>query len=229
MSDRISAGAPPPMLVGSFLEGGKRRFLPTSWNEIERARTAAAGWLRTFGFPRGANVISSFTSMDNAQATPFDRGAGSLGLIPCSAEVQRNEARRFEMITRRFDVVGVAVASDDVLSGFDDLGLPVEQVFKGCVMWLRPEAYDRLLGTPGVHIRRWVDLGPAVAFECVVGEGAHVDGKEWEVEEVDGHVMLTSRLSRSLQFRGWRSDIRGEVRHGLCRCGSFDPRVIPTR
>ncbi len=228
MSVRIAKGAPAPMLVGSFLEGGERRFLPSSWAELDRARTAAMAWLKTFDFPRGGHVISSFTSRDTAQATPFDRAVGSLGLIPCSAEVQRNEASRFEMIVRRFDAVGAAVASDEVLAGLQDIGQTVGGLFKERTLWLRPAAYDRLKETAGVRVRRWLDVGPAVAFECVAGDGAHVDAREWVVGEDGGHITLTSRLPRCLEFAAWRSDVQGAVRHEMCRCGSLDPRIIPS-
>lgn len=225
--DAIREGAGAPLMVGSFLDKGQRRFLPASWNELERSRVAAASWLRSFGFPRGSHIISSFTNMDNVQATPFDRGAASIGLIPCSAEVQPNEAGRFEMIIRRFQVAGVAVASDGVLAELEKRGFAFATLFTDCVMWLRPPAYERYRDTPGVHVRRWLDLGPAISFECVAGEGAHVDAREWEMEEKDGEILLTSRLSRSLHFRRWQSGVKGILVHGRCKCGSMDPRVIP--
>jgi hypothetical protein len=227
MTDEITLGVAPPLMVGSFVDNGERRFLPSSWNELDRARSATASWLRSFQFPRGSYILSSFTNRDNAHATPFDRGAASIGLIPCSAETGRNEASRFEMIVRRFGVVGVAVATNEVLAGLEELGFAFDQLFQGCVMWLRPDAYSRYHTVPGVMVRRWLDLGPAVSFECAAAEGAHIDAKEWQIGVENGEIILTSRLSRSLHFRQWRSGLLGEVIYGKCRCGSLDPRILP--
>jgi hypothetical protein len=228
MTDEISLGIAPPLMVGSFLDNGERRFLPASWSELDRARSAAASWLRSFHFPRGSYILSSFTNRDNVHATPFDRGAASIGLIPCSAETGRNEGSRFEMIVRRFRVVGVAVATDEVLAGLEERGFPFDQLFQGCVIWLKPETYARYRAAPGVVVRRWLDLGPAVSFECTAGEGAHIDAREWQVDDENGEIVLTSRLSRSLHFRRWRSGLFGKVMHGKCSCGSLDPRILPS-
>jgi hypothetical protein len=95
------------------------------------------------------------------------------------------------------------------------------------VVWAWPGAYESLLGKPGLNVYRCLELGPAIAVECSVGAGAHVDRFEWHVEELDGEVTLSSRLERCEVFEHYRTGIKGKVIHGVCRCGNPDPRIVP--
>jgi hypothetical protein len=227
MSKTISPGALRDLIVGSYLHDGRRHFLPTSQAEIDRARVAAQRWLGTFRFEQGSNLILSFSNEEAAHAVPFERAVISLGLVSCTCEVATTESKRVEMIMRRLGAVGGAVFSDALIEGLAEVGKTPGELFQGKVLWLRPAAYQALESVPGIILRRWLDVGPAMAFECVEGAGAHIDRLEWHVGEEDGHVTLTSRLPRAMDFHKWRSDVRAIVDHGICRCGSADPRLIP--
>src|SRR5690606_41354618 len=78
---------------------------------------------------------------------------------------------------------------------------------------------------PGIRLRRWLDLGPAVAMECSHGLGAHIDRKEWQVTAEDGEIVLSSRFARAMDFANYRTGVRATLDHSACACGSADPRV----
>ena len=229
MSKTVSQGALRDTIIGSYLHHGERHFLPTAQAELDRARVAAQRWLQTFRFEQGSNLIVSFSNEEAAHAVPFERAAISLGLVTCTAEVAITEGKRVEMIMRRLGAVGGAVFSDALIEGLAEVDKTPGDLFQGKVLWLRPPAYRTLSRVPGLIARRWLDVGPAMAFECVEGAGAHVDRLEWNASnDEDGHVVLTSRLPRATDFHDWRSDVRAIVDHGICRCGNADPRLILT-
>lgn len=226
MTDTVTGGTLREIIVASYLHHGERHFLPTSQAELDRARVAAQRWLQTFRFEQGSNLIVSFSNEEAAHAMPFERAVVSLGLVSCSCEVTETEGRRVEMILRRLGAVGGAVFSDALIEGLAEVGKTPGDLFQNIVLWLRPPAYRMLSRLPGLTTRRWIDVGPAMAFECSEGAGAHIDRFEWEVEtdETD-HVILTSRLPRATNFASWQSDVRAIIDHSPCRCGNADPRL----
>lgn len=227
MTNMIGTGSLREVIVGSYPHEGKRHFLPTSQAELDRTRVALQRWIQTFRFEQGSNIIISFSNEEAAHAVPFERAAISLGLVTCTCEVAVTEGRRVEMIVRRMGAVGGAVFSDALIEGLAEVDKTPAELFQGMVLWLRPPAYRALSGIEGITVRRWLDVGPAVALECAEGKGAHIDRLEWNVEtDETGHVVLTSRMPRATDFKGWRSDVRAAVDHRPCGCGSADPRLI---
>lgn len=225
---QISPGSLRNTLVGSFLHHGERHFLPTAHVELERARVAAQRWIQTFRFEQGSNLIVSFSNEESAHAVPFERAVISLGLVSCSCEVAGTEGKRVEMILRRLGAVGGAVFSDALIEGLAEVNKTPGDLFQGMVLWLRPAAYRLLSRIPGIIARRWLDVGPAMAFECCEGAGAHIDRFEWQIEtDETNHVVLSSRLPRATDFVNWRTDVRAVVEHAPCRCGNADPRLLP--
>jgi hypothetical protein len=114
-----------------------------------------------------------------------------------------------------------------LLDGLEALGFNLESLFKDQIVWARPGAWERLQPLQGVDLRRWYEIGPAVAMECNAAQGAHLDALEWEVEtSADGEIVLSSRLQRTVDFKAYRTGLRGQINRQVCSCGSADPRLI---
>jgi len=162
---------------------------------------------------------------------------GEMHLLPYSfAEFERSvqlnsdssffDAGRTESHMRRFDVAAVCGVNAAMLDGLAAMGHDQNKVFANRVVWARPDALERLKSVPGINLRLWLEVGPAVAMQCAHGEGAHINRLEWHVETIGGEIVLSSRLDRSLDFDRYRTGVRAQLVTSACRCGSADPRVV---
>jgi hypothetical protein len=218
----------PPLSVGRyFAADGKRETLAYSMLELERARLAAVRVLDSFHFRSGGNVLLTSMWDEGAQLMPVERAIMSYGLVAVSADSSVFDAQRVESIVRRFPLIGAMGITAGTLDGLEKLGHDPARLFAGPVVWARPGAYERLKPLGGLKVYRCLELGPAFAFECPCGAGAHLDRYEWAVEEQDGEVLLSSRLPRCESFTRLRTGVKARVVHGVCGCGNPDPRVVP--
>jgi hypothetical protein len=213
-----------PIAVGRFMHGDTSVFLPFSAAEVERARSAMLRLLRTFHFRSGQNVLFCSVLDDAAQVIPLERACMSYGLVVLSADSHFFDASRVESILRRFEVAATFGVTAATLDGLEALGIDPRAVFAKTLVWASPAAYERLRGMPG--LRRWLEVGPALGLECSAGQGLHICRFEWKVEEEDGEIVLSSRLSRAMPFARYRSAIHARLETGVCACGNADPRLI---
>jgi phenylacetate-coenzyme A ligase PaaK-like adenylate-forming protein len=216
-----------PLLVASFPDGGGRTLLPVSAEEIVRAQTMIERMLGTFGFAHGRFVLLVSLLDNGGYAIPFERAIMNLGLLVTNADNSPYEAQRIESICRRFDVAAVVGVTGQVLDGLAGAGHDLAALFANKVVWAFPDAYDALIGVPGVILRRVIELGPGFAIECCEGAGAHIDRQEWHCDEDGGDILLTSRLRRAASFVRHRSGVRGTLVEAPCRCGHIDTRIVP--
>lgn len=217
-----------PMAVGRYLNtDGEKVSLAFSLTEADRSRRAILRVLNTFHFRTGANILITSLFDECAQMMPLERAIMTYGMVAASADSTPWDAKRVESIVRMFSLSAAAGISADVLDGLAQLGFKPEVLFDGIKIWARPDAYDRLKAFPNLEVYRWLELGPAVAVECSQGAGAHIDRYEWDIEEVDGEVVLTNRLNRCVDFKNYHTGLKAKVHKGGCDCGNPDPRIIP--
>lgn len=217
----------PPMAVGSYNDAeGKRQLLPYSMIEVDRSRKAVVRILNTFHFRTGGNILLTALFTDTAHLTAVERAIMSYGMVAANADSSLFDAKRVESIARRFNLVGAIAITADTLDGLAGLGHDVATLFAGIPVWARPGAYERLRAIPGLKVFRIAEVGPALAMECSQAAGAHIDRFEWDVQEDNGEVVLTSRLDRSIGFEHYRTGIKAKVVHSACKCGNADPRII---
>lgn len=221
-------GCEPAIAVGRYFQGTRQVFLPFSSPELERGRVATMRRLASFHFRTGRNVLVTSLLDEGAQFLPVERAAMQYGLVVCSADASPFDAGRVESALRRFEMEAVIGVSAAVLDGLNMLGHDPGHVFRGPVVWARPDAYAVLKAIDGLDVRLWMEVGPAVAMECSAGRGAHICGLEWHTRIDDGEVVLTSRLRRATEFHDLRTGIRARACEGACACGSHDLRLVPS-
>ena len=105
------------------------------------------------------------------------------------------------------------------------LGHDPGNIFKGRIVWARPDAFQRVAGLARVTARRCAEVGPVLALQCAHGEGMHADGRDWTVEVIGGILAFTSRMKRITPFDQVSSGVRGRVLDGVCACGNADPLI----
>jgi hypothetical protein len=226
--EEARSGREPCLAVGQYLHDGQVRFLPFSSAELYRARISMQRRLASFHFRTAHGLLVTSLVSEAAQFLPLERAAMDYGLVVCSADGSFYDAGRVESIIRRFSIAAVAGVSLQVLQGLKHFGHEPAKLFAGLVVWARPDAYPLLKEMPAVQARLWMEIGPALAVECCIGDGAHLDRLEWDVELEGETVVLSSRLQRSLEFHQLRTGIHAQVRREACMCGSNDPRIVLT-
>jgi hypothetical protein len=224
--DTLTANMPAPLLVGMFRTPGATHFLPLSEGELKRATDAMHRVLSSFEFEMGRNVVLASLLRDAAQFLPFEQALMASNLVSCNVDAVASDARRFESVIRRFNVAAVAALNGEILDGLESAGHVPETLLDGVVVWALPCAYERLRQHGGLKLRRWLEVGPALAVECKEGEGAHIDRFEWKVRVEDEELVLDSRLLRISAFKNFRTGVKGRVENTPCRCGNPDPRII---
>jgi hypothetical protein len=206
---------------------GVMRLLRYSAAELERAIETYRRRLGTFHFRTGDHLLLTSLFDESAQFMPFERALFAYGLVLCSADASVFDAPRTESILRRFDVVAVMGVTASLLDGLVAQGHDPLKLFANRVVWARPDAYARLECCTAIKLHRWMEIGPAFAVECAAGAGAHVDRLEWDIETVNGEIVLTNRLERAVNFQAYRTGVRATIERHTCACGSADPRLRP--
>jgi hypothetical protein len=217
-----------PVFVASYSDGTTTHFLPLSESEIDRRVWFYRRIFDSYGLPHRRNVLIISNYEDHALTMPLQTLLHMEGHIPCYAEATSFDARRTESFMRRMDISVVIGANTAVLDGLEAIGFNPLELFAGCIVFARDEnAYQRLSAGNDIVLRRWMDIGPAVALECRHGGGMHVDANEWIVEAEHGEVLLTSRLQTLVEFNRTPTGFHGTLVNELCACGREGVRILP--
>jgi hypothetical protein len=215
-----------PSAVAQFDHNGTPRLLPISEREVSRTeafyrRVLASDWnLRgRFGLVIGTQGDASFLA-------PFERLLASRGVVVVNSEANSWDGARTEATIRRFDVALVAVVSGVVLDAIGNAGFDPVELFQDKIVWASGDGYTRLEGAKGVDLRRWINLGPAVALEGRHGGGAHVDGREWNIEAEGDTTYVSSRLDRAMAFDRLPIDLACTINTAPCPGGALGPRIV---
>lgn len=216
-----------PVTYGRFFDAqGRRVILPYSFIELERARRAITRVLGSFHFRTGSNILLTSLLDQTAQLMPIERALYSGGYVAVSADSSLYDAKRVESIIRRFNLTAAINITADTLNGLIELGHDPQALFDGLIVWAGPSAYDTISNYPATTTLRYLEIGPATALECPHQNGAHIDRFEWQVESVEGEIVLSSRLNRCTEFVGYHTGFRAQIEHTACACGNADPRII---
>ncbi len=68
-------------------------------------------------------------------------------------------------------------------------------------------------------------VGPAIAVECPLRAGAHLDGAEWALAERGGELFITTTGPRAHRASDAALGLRGTLTEGPCGCGRTGQRV----
>jgi hypothetical protein len=217
-----------PFIVGRYLDGGQARFLPVS--EAEMLRTAASYQtiLRGLDIQPGRFLLICSMLEEAVQFSPLEQAAGGLGIKLANTDATSFEAARLEAAVRHFDIAVVVGLTGELVERLAELDHAPARLLAEKTVWARPGAYERLSGSTDIRLLHWLDLGPAVAVECHVGQGAHLDSREWSLSERNGEIRLTSLLPRLVPFTNYRvAAVKGRVERSPCACGLSWPRILP--
>jgi hypothetical protein len=215
-----------PMAITGYDDNGTRRLMPISERELIRAETFMRRVLRADRLQRGRFALIISTINDAAHIMPFERTLMSMGLVCCNSEASPYDGARIESTIRRFDIALVACITPTVMTAIESAGFDPVKLFRGKIVWASGTAFDALAGEDGIDVRRWIVLGPALAIEGRHGGGAHIDGREWDIEPMAGALHLSSRLDRAQAFDRLGIDLAVRLNTDPCPSGAFGPRIV---
>jgi hypothetical protein len=208
--------------IGRYQVDGRPVDFPISWEDRDRDTDWAASVLAQHGVGAGTAVLVVGGMAESPWFDPFETAVLRRGGHYSIGEIISFEAFRSGMYARRLDVEVVFGINRAVAEGLgDELG----PAFSGVrTILARPDAVPVLhaAGRPALTVSR---VGPALAVECPVGAGAHVNGAEWSVEADGADLLLTTVGPRAHRLERQRVGVAGRVSADPCECGRTDPRV----
>ncbi len=213
-----------PDHVGTYVVGTTPHFYAVRRAELNRSGVQVARWLRSFDFPLGSYILTISVQEELPHFAPFEFGVQALGLFGTNADDSPYDAGRVESIGRQFDPVAICGVSQAILEGLKMFGLDAQSIFKGRIVWARPDAYDAIAAMDGVEARKVCLVGPTLALECKHG-GLHIEGREWDVEADQGELVISSRLERTEPLHKCATGIKAKCVDTPCPCGSADPTI----
>ncbi|TDU01748.1 hypothetical protein EDD99_0122 [Streptomyces sp. 846.5] len=223
----VAAGLdrPTTAYLARFPGNGQVVDLEVSWAELARDALWCTELLSGFGLERGHRVLLSFYGYEGPWFGPVIEALRSIGAGYATADAMGWDHHRvtvFHQELRPHAVIGLSLETLEGLSGQVEL----RRMFADTPMVLaRPDAVRRLRGA-GVAAGTITPLGPALALECHLRQGAHVNAAEWRIAEREGELVLSAAPGRAPGLGEVLLGVGGSVVGERCDCGSDDPRVL---
>jgi hypothetical protein len=185
--------------------------MPVNWDEIDRDTAWAGRMADLMGLKAGQFALYMINHAQSAQIWPwlhvtFRRKARFATVMPLIWD-----AGRLEMYTRRFTVDHLFGVSPITLDGLIAAGHDPAQIMRriGRVS-AQPGAWERLTEA-GLKPARLTWVGPLLVFDPCDGSGGRFDFTEWDLDSVDGEIVLTSGPSRTARFEREPTGIKGRI------------------
>jgi len=208
---------PAPDVWGVGTVGGESWAVSPS--DVVDETESAVEHLRTLGIGAGGLVLIVSRLAETIHVAPLELAAGRLDARWSSADATEGDAFRVASLIRQLEPHAVIGVNSTTVHALDD----APSVFASVPVVAVTDA-TAAHAIPGS--RWWLRLGPASAFECAAGAGAHLDGTRWRVEtSAAGEVLVTNRVPRLTPATQLATGVRGHVVDEPCVCGRTGPRV----
>ena len=198
--------------VSRVVVGGEVTPWPVSEDDIEDEAESLAPRLAALGLESGGLVLVVAMLSNAIHAVPFERAAGKLGALLLVRG--RDAVRRVQVavLVRQLEPQVVLGIASSVLDGLVETGRDPADVLgpAPAVVAADDDAHARLRAA-GLTPRRSVRLGPTTAIEGLDADGPVYDAARWDVEEVDGELLVSNLVPRLTAARRLRTGIRGRV------------------
>jgi hypothetical protein len=214
-----------PDIIGCCIIDGEPRFYAITRKELDRSAVILTRILASFDFGVEKYILTVSMTPEVAYFAPFEQAVQMSGNFGINAEDSPYDAGRVESISRQFNPPAMCGISKSVLDGLRMFGHDPATVFRGRVIWARPDAYDAVNAMPDVDARRCILGGPALFLECMHG-GLHYDAREWAIEDGNATLMLSSRFPRTEPVANVRLGFSGSTSTKPCGCGNPDPIIV---
>lgn len=198
--------------VSRIVVDGEVTPWPVSEGDIEDEAESLAPRLTALGLEPGGLVLVVAMLSQAVHAVPFERAACKLGALYSSADATPFDAFRVAALARQLEPQVIVGITGSVLDGLVDAGREPDEVLGpvSAVVAADDDAHTRLRAA-GLTPRRSVQLGPTTAIEGLDADGPLYDAARWDVEEVDGELLVSNLVPRLTEARRLRTGVRGGV------------------
>ena len=205
--------APPQVWgVGRIVVDGEVVPWAVSEADIEDESEVAADHYRRLGLVDGDLVLVVALLSQAVHAVPLERAAGRVGALYSSADATRFDAFRTASLVRQLTARIVIGVDREVLTGLDDLGRDLTEVFAPVRAVVAADAEtERRLRDVGLPTGRLLWLGPTTAVSTPDDDTLRYDATRWQVSEDDGELLLTNLADRLTPCDSLRTGVRGSV------------------
>jgi hypothetical protein len=198
---------------------------PATRHEMSERLEFAQSLLRGHGVVADDVVVFVARSRDAVQVASWEEAANTLGAAFCVVDGYRTDAHRLAAYVRLFSPRAVLGIVDDVVEGLLTAGDdPVSLLSSIPVIAARPKARARLAALE-LPTRLWQHLGPAVAVDCYLAQGAHLEPM-WNPAIVDGRITLRPAEGLAIGTTHIDTGWLGDVLERPCLCGTPGPRIV---
>jgi hypothetical protein len=196
-----------------------------SWAELARDTAWTAARLRGLGLAAGQRALLNGSGFEGPWLRPLMDALREIGVTYGIAEAMGWDANRTLVFARELDLHAVIGLPQPVLERLGD-DAALRALFGGMRVVLARPAAAALLRQAGIPAGVIGFLGPALAIECGLRQGAHVNAAEWTVGQQDGALWIAAARGRCKELGRTVLAVRGTVVSEPCACGSADPRVL---
>lgn len=185
---------------------------PVSEADVDDETEVAADQLRALGLRADELVLIVSLLSQAIHVAPFERAAGKVGALYSSADASRFDAFRTASLIKQLEPTVVIGIDAGVLDGLGDLGRDAAEVFGPvrAVVAADDDAYARLRAA-GLEVGRWLRLGPLSAVARPGERALSYDATRWQVDEVDGELLVTSLAERLTPCDRFATGVVGTV------------------
>ena len=200
--------------VGSYVDGaGTRASWEISQDEIDRDIGVATEVLGALGVG-GDGVLWCSMLSEAGQIWPYVCGTVLAGGRLSCADATQGEAARVAMFLRRMSYGAVFGVTPAILDGLEALDHdPAELFGRVRLVAACAGAFERLR-CAGLSPVRFALCGPAVAIGRKPDGPAFVAPDEWDLDQVDGRIVVTARRPRAQAFVRTQVGVCGRIAEG---------------
>jgi hypothetical protein len=198
--------------VGRLVVDGAVTPWALAQRDVEDEAESLAPRLTALGLEPGGLVLIVSMLSEAMHAVSLEQATGRCVGLYSSADATPFDAFRVAALVRQLEPQIVIGLTGAVLDGLAETGRDPADVLGlvPAVVTADADAHRRLRAV-GLAPRRWVKLGPTSAIEPRDEDGPVYDAMRWEVDAVDGELVVSNRVPRLTKARRLRTGVRGRV------------------
>jgi hypothetical protein len=212
-----------PLAGVGWADLAERRIpVPVSWADADADAAWAVGILADYGIGPADHCLLVAAGSEYwplPVETAVTRLGGFIGNIGTAAYEDRRLSVYLRFLLPKV-IVGLTEALAEKIAGSDELTALTAKVPHVLAL----PAAAPVLASLGIAAKPMSPVGPALALPCARGEGAHVDGSQFAVEQGGGdrELRVTTAAGRELRLADAAVSTPGALL-AACECGRPGP------
>ena len=211
--------------IAQYVRGdGANVVFDIGWPEIERDIAWAGRLIDVSGLAGADHVLVTARNCEGPWFSPLVRVLHARGIVFSNGEPYGWDAKRSATFLNLLPIKAIIALSGETAEALTAEEQTVAKRAELSLIWARPGAFATLHNV-GLEPAMIAMLGPALAAECPVRNGLHLDPEQWLVQREAGGLTLTIVGDRAYRAQSIPLGVDGEVDPAPCDCGLPGARV----